>query len=247
MTHDWHETFFRGVALDFWRGAVTPEQTRAEVEFLRGALGASAGARFLDVPCGDGRHALGLVEQGFRMTGVDASEEQIAAARRASDERGLAVDWRRSDMRDLPWTEEFDGAYCLGNSFGYADPDGTRAFLAAVSRALRPGACFVFDTGLAAESILTHLHEREWTQVDDILFLEENRYHVGEGCIETTYTFVRDGQVDRRTGWQWVFTAREIGSLVQGAGLRVRDLYGSIVRAPYAVGSPVLIVVCEKD
>src|SRR5262245_45934197 len=246
MKHDWHETFFRGVALDLWRRAVAPEQTQAEVEFLAAALRAEPGARLLDVPCGDGRHALALAERGFRMTGVDGSEEQIAAARRGATERGVAADWLRSDMRALPFEGLFAGAYCLGNSFGYVDPDVTRTFLSAMARALVPGARFCFDTGLAAESILTHFREREWMAVGDILFLEENRYHVAEGCIETTYTFVRDGVTERRTRLQWVFTVRERRALRAAAGLRVLDLYASPDRTPYAVGSPCLLVVAEK-
>jgi hypothetical protein len=35
-------------------------------------------------------------------------------------------------MRDLPWSERFDGAFCAGNSFGYLDDEGNAAFLCAV-------------------------------------------------------------------------------------------------------------------
>lgn len=52
-------------------------------------------------------------------------------------------------MCDLRWTDEFDGGYCFGNSFGYLDHSGVRKFLAAVARALKPGARFVIDTGVA--------------------------------------------------------------------------------------------------
>jgi hypothetical protein len=38
MQKNWYESFFRGVALDMWRKAVTPEQTRADVDFLEKAL-----------------------------------------------------------------------------------------------------------------------------------------------------------------------------------------------------------------
>ncbi len=63
-----------------------------------------------------------------------------------------------------------------------------------VSRALKRGGRFALDTGMAAESVLPRLRELEWAHVDDILFLEENRYDVADGCVETTYTFVRDGK-----------------------------------------------------
>ncbi len=149
-------------------------------------------------------------------------------------------------MRDLPWRSEFDGAFCFGNSFGFLDPDGNRAFVQAVSRALETGARFVLDSGMAAESVLPHLREREWRQIGDILFLEENRYDAVERCIETTYTFVRGGETHTRTGLHWIYTVREIRHLLAEAGLMTEGLYGSLDGGPFQVGSSYLLLVAEK-
>jgi hypothetical protein len=46
----WQAKFFRGVALDFWRLVATPEQTRAEAEFLQKALNTEDFSHLLDVP-----------------------------------------------------------------------------------------------------------------------------------------------------------------------------------------------------
>jgi len=149
-------------------------------------------------------------------------------------------------MRDLPWRSEFDGAFCFGNSFGFLDPDGNRAFVRAVSRTLETGARFVLDSGMAAESVLPHLREREWRQIGDILFLEENRYDAVESCIETTYTFVHSGETHTRTGLHWIYTAREIRHLLAEAGLMTEGLYGSLDGGPFQVGSSCLLLVAEK-
>ncbi len=246
MNVRWFEDFFSGIALDLWRAAVPPKRTRAEVDFLERALRLRPAARVLDVPCGHGRHSLELAARGFRPTGVDLSREQIDEARRRAAAACLSIEWRQADMRDLPWQAEFDGGFSLGNNFGFLDPPGTRAWLEAVSRALRPGARFVFDYGLAAESILPRLREREWTRIGGILFLEENRYHVAEGCVETSYTFVREGVAQDRTGLQWVHTVREIHDLLAGAGLVVESLSGSLQGEAFQVGSPYLLIVAEK-
>lgn len=60
--------------------------------------------------------------------------------------------------------------------FGYLEPEGTRAFVSSLARTLKPGARFALDTGMTAESILPNLQEKQWARLDDILFLEENRY-----------------------------------------------------------------------
>jgi SAM-dependent methyltransferase len=247
MDTEWYRSFFRGIALDLWRVALPPDRTRAEADFLARALHLAPGARVLDVPCGLGRHSIELAARGFRMTGVDLSEEAIAEAREHAAEKELGVEWRQGDMRALPRTSQFDAAFCFGNSFGYLDLTGTRDFVGAVAAALKPGSRFALDTGMAAECILPRLQEREWSQIGDILFLEENRYHLSEGCIETTYTFVRGGETVTRTGLHWVYTLREIRSLLAEAGLVVERISSSLEDDPFRLGSPYLVVVAQRS
>ncbi|HEU5180516.1 MAG TPA: class I SAM-dependent methyltransferase [Candidatus Polarisedimenticolia bacterium] len=243
----WYETFFRGVALDFWRQAVPPDQSRLEAEFLAAELKLPPGGHVLDIPCGSGRHALALASLGYRVTGLDLSHEQIEEARRLSAEAGLRIEWREGDMKDLEGSEEVDGAYCMGNSFGYMPPEETHRFIAAVARSLKPGGRFVMDTGMAAESILSRLKDREWAPVGEILFLEENRYLLAESCIETTYTFVRRGETIVRTGLQWVYTLRELRALLGGEGLRVESIYRGVDRVPFELSAPYLILSAQKQ
>lgn len=246
MNTDWYKTFFSGIVLDMWQRAVPEEQTAMETDFLLGALDAKPGERVLDVPCGGGRHSTGLAMRGLKVTGVDLSEEMLAHARERASAAGVDVEWAHGDMRDLPWRSEFDGACCLGNSFAYIDPAASRTFLHAVAATLKPGSRFVMDTGMVAESVLPRLREREWLAFDDILFLESNRYIPAESCVETTYTFIRDGKTDTRVGLQWVFTLREIRVMLDEAGLTTLSLLGSHDGAPYQAGSPLLIIVAER-
>jgi SAM-dependent methyltransferase len=179
-----------------WRQAMTPEQTRAETEFLQNVLQAGESSRILDVPCGNGRHSIDLARKGHRVTGVDLSEEFMAEARTTS--QSLPATWIVSDMRQLPWSEEFDAAFCFGNSFGYLDPNAARDFLAAVARTLKPGSRFAIETGMAAESIFPSVEKKRWYKVGDIYMLSENQYHPREGRLDIQYTFIRDGQADRK-------------------------------------------------
>ncbi len=244
MQSNWQEAFFRGVALDAWRYILKPEMTRTEVDFLERVLNIEAGGNILDVPCGNGRHAIELASRGYRTTGLDLSEEFIAEARRATP---LKVRWVREDMRLLAWTAEFDGAFCFGNSFGYLAREEAGAFLAAVARSLKPGARFVVDTGMAAESILPSLARTRWFRLGEILMLSENRYDPAESRLDIDYTFVRGGEVETRPTASYVFTVRELCSMHDEAGLRPVELLGSTNREPYQLGSPRLILVSAKN
>jgi SAM-dependent methyltransferase len=246
MDTRWYERFFQGVAIEMWHRAAATQPTGAEADFLERELRLPHGARILDVPCGMGRHSIEMAKRGHRVTGVDLSAEAIDGARKSGAAACVDVAWRQSDMRDLPWNSEFDGAFCFGNSFGYLDPAATRDFVRAVSGALKPGARFALDYGLAAECILPRLREREWCAVGDILFLEENRYHADASCMETIYTFVRNGETDVRKGLQWVWTLRELGALLSDAGLAVEGTFRSPAGEPFQVGSPIVLMVSRK-
>src|ERR1051325_3946865 len=171
---NWWTSFFEGASVDLWLAAISPEHTAREAERIERLIEAPPGAELLDVPCGGGRLSLGLASRGYRMTGVDWSTEFLDHAR--ADDAGRLVTWDRRDMRDLPWAARFDGAFCVGNSFGYLDDEGNEAFLRAVHGALRPGGRFVLEALSVHENLLGHLQDRPWWKVADIHLLVENRY-----------------------------------------------------------------------
>src|SRR5947207_14584785 len=72
---------FHGVPLDLWSQAITAQQTTTEADFLVKALRLDPGSHLLDLPCGNGRLAFELAKRGYRVTGVDISEECIEEAR----------------------------------------------------------------------------------------------------------------------------------------------------------------------
>jgi len=259
---NWYENFFQGLALDLWRKAVPPEQTKAEADFLVKALQCATRSHLLDVPCGNGRLSLELARRGYRMTGIDISEEFIREARAAINPHADAggtdkarirapaaqthVEFRLGDMRRIEEETKFDGAFCFGNSFGYLEYSEMEAFLAGISRALKPGARLIIETGMAAESILPNLEERSSYQIQDILMTAEHLYHVEESCVDTEYTFVRDGRSETQSAKHWVYTVGEIRRMLERAGFATQEMYGSLDCQPFALRSNDLFVVAQR-
>ncbi|MCZ6728726.1 MAG: class I SAM-dependent methyltransferase [SAR324 cluster bacterium] len=246
MTQEWFQDFFQGMALELWRKAIPEEQTRAEADFLATVLGVKPGVRLLDVPCGNGRLALELASRGCRVSGVDLAAPFIREAKSRAKRLAVTADFKRVDMRELPWEEEFDGAFCFGNSFGYFAKEGVCAFLEAVGRALKPGGRFVLDTELAAESILPDLADRAWSQVGNMRLLVEHHYDAAQSRLDTVYTFIRGAKTEIRSARHWVYTTGEIGRMLASAGLTVQALYSNLEQEPYMPGAPRLLLVAEK-
>jgi len=96
------------------------------------------GERVLDLGCGDGALTEELARRGCVVVAVDASPEQVAAARA----RGL--DARVADGQALPFAREFDAVFSNAALHWMREADRV---VAGVARALRPGGRFVGEMG----------------------------------------------------------------------------------------------------
>ena len=180
------------------------------------------------------------------MTGVDLSTDFLKAARSETDGASKSIVWEQREMRDLPWTEEFDGAFCFGNSFAYDDDDGNAEFLKAVVRALKPGARFVLDTGYVMECLLPNLQERGWYEFGDILTLSQRRYDPATSRLHVEYTWIRNGATEKRSMSARLYSHREIVRLLEDAGFGDVRTLGSFAGEPFKLGLHRLLAIATK-
>ena len=244
---NWFEDFFHGLALDLWRKAIPLEHTKAEAEFLIKTLACKPGAHVLDVPCGNGRLSFELARQAYRVTGIDISEEFIEEARALTKTTNetLALQFILGDMRRIEVEADYDGAFCFGNSFGFMEYSDMQKYLAGVQRALQPGARFIVNTGMAAESVLPDFEEQSCHEIDDITTTIKERYKAAESCVDSEYTFERNGKSETCYAKHWIYTAAEIQRMLEQAGFEVLDCYGSLKCEPFVLGSRELFVVAQ--
>jgi hypothetical protein len=91
------------------------------------------------------------------------------------------------------------------------------------------------------------MKERDWYgEADNIIMAIENRYHAGESCLETDYTFIQDGCVETRKSFHWVYTVAEIKRMLEQAGFMTLETFSSLDRQPFALGSQNLFIVAQK-
>lgn len=245
MTAEWWETFFAGHWLDLQR-EVRAGRAPAEVDFLERVLNLKPGSRVLDVPCGNGRLAIPLAKRGCSVTGVDITTALLQEARSASEEANLDLELVETDMRDLPWSERFDAAFCFWGSFGYFDDSGNRRFLEAVHRALKGAGRFALDVPNVAETLLPKFAPRSWSRAGETLVLEERNYRHEEGRIDCEWTLIANGVTETRTSSMQVYGFRELSLLFAEVGFEVCDVYSSLDCEPYELGRRAFFVVRKR-
>ena len=241
MQSQWFESFFQGPAVEFWNRVIRQQLTITEVDWLEKHLGLTSQAKVLDVPCGDGRHSIELARRGHRVTGIDLSDEFLDLARRTQ-----GVEWRKGDMRSLELPSNFyDAAFCLGNSFGYLDNVQAAAFLTRVAQSLRAGGRLAIDAAMTAEIVFDVLRQR-WHQSGDLYVLSNPTYVPEVGRIDIAYTFLQGGVADLRHSSSYVFTSRELVSMLTSAGFSSVALHGDLQGTPFRLGSERLWIVAIK-
>jgi SAM-dependent methyltransferase len=90
--------YYRWLYAD-WDASVTRQASSLDA-VIREVCGPDV-QRILDAACGIGTQTLGLAELGYRLTASDISSVEIERARAEAVRRGLTIDFRVADMRQL--------------------------------------------------------------------------------------------------------------------------------------------------
>jgi ubiquinone/menaquinone biosynthesis C-methylase UbiE len=202
------------------------ERTREEALGAVALAGVEPGADVLDCPVGFARHALVLTEAGYRVTGLDRSEVQLAEGRKR---RGNA-EWPRllqGDYRELPFPDgSFDAVLNLFTSLGYLDRDEDVRVLREFHRVLRRGGALVVET-MHRDRLARVFVGRSWDRLPDgSLFLQEREADWAAGTLSTLHLVVApDGTRTERRFVHRPYSASEWVRMLEEAGFREIDCF----------------------
>ncbi len=103
----------------------------------------------LDLGCGTGGHVIPLTRRGYRVTGVDLSEEMLSKAQIKSNAACQSLDkptFQRGDIRNLALNKTFDAVVSMFAVIGYLTTnDDLQAALRVARKHLQSGGLFIFD------------------------------------------------------------------------------------------------------
>jgi ubiquinone/menaquinone biosynthesis C-methylase UbiE len=185
-----------------------------------------AGARILDVPCGQGRHAHLLAEAGYDVDGLDYSAALLSVARKRGTGKNLR--YVRGDMRSMPsgWTGGFDAVLNLFTSFGFfAHPGDDARVIREFARVLKPGGTLLWHGGNRDGVMARFLQRDWWTTADGTLFAQEREFDPLSGVLTVHSTWRRGTKKGAREHKLRLYTPTRLAELCADAGLVVEQAF----------------------
>ena len=229
----------------FYGDSLAGDHVDAQVASLVKLLALDAPREILDLACGFGRHANRLAALGHSVTGLDYMPGFLDIARQDAAEMGVQVTYLQGDMRRLDFAQQFDRVLILFTTFGYFDDNGNAQVLANVARALRPGGLLGFDIP-NRDLTLKVLPPCAVVEKEDNLMINRNSFDTVTGRWHNRRIVIRDGVRKDKPFSIRLYNPAEIRSLVSGAGLQVRAIYGDWDAQPLSTDSRGMVVIAEK-
>jgi SAM-dependent methyltransferase len=232
VTPDWWRTSFGPGYLALYDGYLA-ERTPVEIDQLEALLRLQPPARILDLPCGQGRHAIELARRGYDVTGVDLSPYMLGVAKSRAAAGGIRVRWRLGDMRQPIAGETFDLVINLFTSFGYfADDADDRAVLKAAAAMLRPGGRLLLEV-INGERTMALFQEREWFTIGQSAVIEQRTLDRSTRRMVVERTVSTPGETEVNVHAVRLYGGHELEGMLRGAGFGHVDVYGDWNGEPF--------------
>jgi SAM-dependent methyltransferase len=248
LSEEWWASYFDAQYLLEYQPIFTLERDRRDVSRVMEVLGLPAGARILDVPCGQGRHAHPLAEAGFDVTGLDYSADLLRHARARGT--GAHLRYRRGDMRRLPreWTGRFDAVLNLFTSFGFfVHPADDARVIREFARVLKPGGALLWHGG-SRDGVVARFVSRDWWTADDGTMIgHERSFDPLSGLLSVRTTVQGAGGAAEREHQIRLYTATRLAELCLDAGLVVEQAWEGMRDRPLARTSSEMMVLARKE
>jgi SAM-dependent methyltransferase len=236
-----------------------PERLQREAPLLQRVLAGAPSRQVLDLGCGSGEHTRFLGSLGFEATGVDASRDQLGAAR-AADPQGRYLEAGLTGLAGAV-PEGQGAAICLGNTLPHLCEEAElQAFFSGLVRCLLPGAPFllqllnydrILDRGERTFPVVLRPGEAE---DETTVFLRLMTHHGGGRLTFTPATLryrpgagtpleLKAAHDVALRGWRRAEVEAQLGA----AGFRVRETFGTMTGEPWQPTSSDLVVVAVPD
>jgi SAM-dependent methyltransferase len=245
----WYVEFFRDDYLNVYNHLFTAERAEKEVAFAEQALELKAGARILDLCCGQGRHSVLFARRGLQVTSLDLNTGYLDLAQQSARAANVTIETIAADMRQIPFQNQFDAIVNMYSSFGYLESEvEDLKVLKSAAKAIRPGGRLMLDM-LNREWAVANYVQNDWhSGSDGTLYVERRDLDLASSRMHVKFTIIgpHGGRRDSVGHHIRLYTLTETTRLLQQVALNVTGVFGGFDGEPYAISTRRMIVLAQK-
>ena len=228
MPKSWYSKWFDSPYYHLLYSQRDDAEAKAFIMNLAKYLNLPEGAYILDLACGRGRHAIGLANLGFDVTGIDLSTHSIRIAREYEHDK---LNFFVHDIRHPFRVNYFHAVLNLFTSFGYFQTDKEDSkVIANAHRNLQKEGYFVLDY-LNSSYVEKHLVASNTVYRDGVKFEMERNF---DGKMFNKKISITDDQEEIEFNEHVrAYQCIELQSLLEMSGFKIVETFGDYQLGPF--------------
>lgn len=180
---------------DYYDSIYQNKNYKEEADFLMKTIKKYSSIKIKDIlslGCGTASHDIILAKKGFRILGIDRSEEMIRIANQKIKKENLDIKFKTADVSNFKANRKFDFSMAMFNIAGYmAENELMEKMLKNTSSSLKKKALFVFDCWYGPAVLKSRPENREKEIEKGLIRKTTQKLDVEKGIIDITFEILK--------------------------------------------------------
>ena len=224
------------------------------VEWIAANFEVDGRTEIADFGCGPGLYANQLAERGAMVTGIDFSANSLEYAAKVAKEKGLAVNYVRTNYLDFETENRFDLIIMIMCDFTALSPEQRGILLMKFAKLLKPGGSVLLDVyslNFFSQKEEAAVYEKNqlhgfWSVDDYYGFLNSFKYEE-EKVILDKYTIIEESGTREVYNWLQCFSEESLRLEFQNNGFTVQNIYSNVAGDEYRKDSTEFAIIARKE